>query len=102
MSKESSRTSLTGCLRRLALKCLAGLLGHSGVWVFCDSTPLREQDYYLDTPIESFADFWGPVSKVLHPLQHDKIAKYSVWGGSIIPMPEYLAIDIAVQSDRRL
>ena len=101
-ARKPSRAFLTGCLRRLPLKCLAGLLGHSGIWVFCRINPLLEQEYYLETLIESFADVWGPVWKVLHPHQYDEIAKYNVRGGSIIPVPSYLAIDIAVQSDQSL
>lgn len=73
------------CLRRLPLKCLAGLLGHREIWVICDSDSIVEQGVYLLTDIETFAETWGPVWKVVHPRQPGMIQKYNVGEGSILP-----------------
>lgn len=80
--------SPTTCYRRLPMKCLAPLLGYRDVWVFTHTMLDYPPALYLKTDIETFADVWGPVWKVTD--QHepeDKIARYNVGEGSIIPWP---------------
>lgn len=96
------RVPFAHCLRRLSLKCLAGLLGHREIWVICDSETIVEQDVYLLTDIETFAETWGPVWKVAHPRQPDVFLKYNVGEGSIVPWPVGPGLHPALAENQRL
>ena len=95
-------TPFPGCLRRLPLKCLAGLLGNRKIWVFCNDATFPVQDLYLKTDIETLADVWGPVWKVKQPHSHDLIAQYNVGNGSIIPWPEASGVHPVLAEHQRL
>ena len=67
------------------LNCLDGFLERHPVWILAMGEV--SNDLYLAADIETFADAWGPVWKVVDQSQPDLIAKYNVNGGSIIPWP---------------
>ena len=80
--------SIPSYIMRLPLQCLAPLVDHRNVWVFCDERQSVTGRYYLSTEINTFADVWGPVWKVPHNLDPNMIAKYNVGAGSIVPWPK--------------
>lgn len=97
---EASR-SPTICYRRLPMKCLAPLLGNRDVWVFTHMMLDCPPALYLRTDIETFADVWGPVWKVKDQHEPDKIARYNVGEGSIIPWPfDPLVHPVLVMNER--
>lgn len=73
--------------RRLRMNCLAELMGDSDVWVLGRGTDPPTQALYLASDIETFADAWGPVWKVVDRLRLGSISRYNVGGGSIVPWP---------------
>lgn len=88
LSLHLRRESVPSYFKQLPLQCLAPLIDHRDVWVFCDERQSIIGRYYLSTEIDTFADVWGPVWKVPHNLDPDMIAKYNVGGGSIVPWLE--------------
>lgn len=82
--KEDSGSPITYA-RRLPLKCLAPPLENRDVWVFTDTMTNVPQNLYLKTDIETFTDVWGPVWGVTDQDEPNKIARYNVGLGSILP-----------------
>ena len=77
------------CLKLLPMRCLSPFLGYRKVWTFCFDShmPIEQEEMYLSTDIETFADIWGPVWKVTTSGHDDKVLKYNTEGGSIVPWP---------------
>lgn len=92
----------TSYLRRMPMKCLAPLLGNRDVWVFEHVKVHSSPTLYLRTDIETFADVWGPVWKVKDDHEPNKIARYNVGEGSIIPWPFDPRIHPAIAKYERL
>lgn len=92
----------TSYLRRMPMKCLAPLLGNRDVWVFGHVKLHSSPTLYLRTDIETFADVWGPVWKVKDDHEPNKIARYNVGEGSIIPWPFDPRIHPAIAKYERL
>ena len=82
------------------LNCLAGFFQRHPVWILAMGE--ASNDLYLAADIETFADAWGPVWKVVHQSQPELIAKYNVNGGSIVPWPANPDIHPALRSNERL
>ena len=59
-------------------------------------------DLYLAADIETIADAWGPVWKVVEQSQPDLIVKYNVGGGFIVPWPHNPDIHPKLRSNERL
>ena len=70
---------------RLRMNCLAGLMGNSDVWVLGRVKDLPVQALYLASDIETFADVWGPVWKVIDQSRPSSILSYNVGDGAIVP-----------------
>ena len=85
---------------RRGLKCLAGFFQEHDVWVLAMEE--ANNDLYLATDIETFADVWGPVWIVADQFRPDLIAKYNVKGGSIVPWPSDPDIHPQLRSNERL
>ena len=82
------------------LNCLAGLFRKYPVWILAMGE--ASNDLYLAADIETFADAWGPVWKVVDRSQPQLIAKYNVNGGSIVPWPSNPDIHLKLRSNERL
>ena len=93
---------LPGCMQRLPLKFLAPLLGNRKVWVFCTETPFLEQELYVSTDIETFADLWGPVWKVKNSSGDGRVVRYNVGAGAIVPAPVEGAVHPPLAENQRL
>lgn len=102
LSSRKVHDRYTSCLRRLPMKCLAPLLGNRDVWVFGHATLHAPLALYLRTDIEIFADVWGPVWKVKDQHEPNKIARYNVGEGSIIPWPFDPVLHPALATGERL
>ncbi len=83
--RAQEETSVHFC--RLRMNCLAEFLGDSDVWVLGRATNPTNQALYLSTDIETFADVWGPVWKVVDRSRPGTFLRYNVGGGSIVPWP---------------
>ena len=82
------------------LNCLAGFFERHPVWILASGKV--SNDLYLAADIETFADAWGPVWKVVDQSQPELIAKYNVNGGSIVPWPSNPDIHPKLRSNERL
>lgn len=102
LSSRKVRDRYTSCLRRLPMKCLAPLLGNRDVWVFGHAMLHAPPALYLRTDIETFADVWGPVWKVKDQHEPNRIARYNVGEGSIIPWPFNPVLHPALATGERL
>ena len=78
-------------LRRRSLKCLSEYFYGRKVWVFEVSPEYARRSsipLYLATPIEEFADIWGPVWKTVSHENSNVVIRYNAGVGYIIPWPE--------------
>ena len=82
-SRAQEETSVYFC--RLRMNCLAGLMGNNDVWVLGRAADPPAQALYLASDIETFADVYGPVWKVMDPSRPGYFTRYNVGGGSIVP-----------------
>ena len=82
------------------LNCLAGFFERHPVWILAIGK--ASNDLYLAADIETFADAWGPVWKVVDQSQPELIAKYNVNGGSIVPWPSNPDVHPQLRSNERL
>ena len=85
---------------RRGLNCLAAFFQEHDVWVLAMEEV--SNGLYLATDIETFADVWGPVWKVLDQFRPGLVAKYNVRGGSIVPWPSDPDIHLKLRSNERL
>ena len=85
---------------RRGLNCLAAFFQEHDVWVLAMEEV--SNGLYLASDIETFADVWGPVWRVLDKFRPGLVAKYNVRGGSIVPWPSDPNIHLKLRSNERL
>ncbi len=73
-------------LRRRSLCCLQRFLGVHRIWILqAQSRWEDDEDLYLSTSVEQFADIWGPTWEVKDAEDSDKVIKYNAGIGAIVP-----------------